>query len=41
MDADYVLYGADALGMAFGDVLMTETPSTIVLVDGYAQHGGH
>jgi hypothetical protein len=41
LDADYVVYGSGAMGMAFVDVLMTETQAKIVLVDRHGQPGGH
>ena len=41
LEADYLVIGAGAMGMAFTDVLMTETDATVVLVDRYHQPGGH
>mmetsp|Transcript_104218 Transcript_104218/g.261348 ORF Transcript_104218/g.261348 Transcript_104218/m.261348 type:complete len:530 (+) Transcript_104218:122-1711(+) len=41
LDADYVVYGAGAMGMAFVDVLLKESNATIVLVDKQGQPGGH
>ncbi len=39
--ADYLVIGAGAMGMAFTDVLMTETDATVVIVDRHHQPGGH
>lgn len=41
LSADYVVFGAGAMGMAFVDTLVHETKSTVVLVDERAQPGGH
>ncbi len=41
IDADYVVIGAGAMGMAFTDTLLTETDATIAIVDCYHQPGGH
>ena len=38
---DYLVVGAGAMGMAFTDVLMTESDATVALVDRYHQPGGH
>jgi len=38
---DYLVVGAGAMGMAFADVLITETEATMVLVDRHHQPGGH
>ena len=38
---DYLVIGAGAMGMAFTDVLMTESDATITIVDRYHQPGGH
>lgn len=38
---DYLVIGAGAMGMAFVDVLMTESDATITIVDRYHQPGGH
>jgi hypothetical protein len=38
---DYLVIGAGAMGMAFVDVLMTESEATITIVDRYHQPGGH
>jgi hypothetical protein len=39
--ADYLVIGCGAMGMAFTDVLMTETDATVIMVDRYHQPGGH
>jgi hypothetical protein len=39
--ADYLVVGGGAMGMAFTDVLLTETDASIVLVDRHHQPGGH
>ena len=41
LEADYLVIGGGAMGMAFTDVLMTETDATVVMVDRYHQPGGH
>jgi hypothetical protein len=41
IEADYLVVGAGAMGMAFVDTLLTETGSTVVLVDENHQPGGH
>jgi hypothetical protein len=41
LSADYLVVGAGAMGMAFTDVLMTESEATAVLVDRHHQPGGH
>ena len=41
LQADYLVVGSGAMGMAFTDVLMTETDSTVVIVDKHHQPGGH
>ena len=41
LKADYLVIGAGAMGMAFTDVLMTETESTVILLDRHHQPGGH
>ncbi|MEH6571302.1 MAG: NAD(P)/FAD-dependent oxidoreductase [Halioglobus sp.] len=38
---DYLVIGAGAMGMAFADVLMSESQATITIVDRYHQPGGH
>ncbi len=41
IEADYLVVGAGAMGMAFVDTLVTETDATVVLVDRNDQPGGH
>jgi hypothetical protein len=41
MEADYLVVGAGAMGLAFTDVLMTESDATVVIVDRRDQPGGH
>ncbi len=41
LEADYLVIGGGAMGMAFTDVLMTETDATVILLDRHHQPGGH
>jgi hypothetical protein len=41
LEADYLIVGSGAVGMAFADILLTETDTTVVMVDRYQQPGGH
>ena len=41
LDTDYLVIGSGAMGMAFTDVLMTESDATVVMVDRHHQPGGH
>ena len=41
IEADYLVVGAGAMGMAFVDTLVTETDATVVVVDRNDQPGGH
>ncbi|WOJ97028.1 NAD(P)/FAD-dependent oxidoreductase [Congregibacter brevis] len=41
IEADYLVIGSGAVGMAFSDILLTESDATIVIVDRYAKPGGH
>ena len=41
LETDYLIVGAGAMGMAFADVLVTETDATPVIVDRRHQPGGH
>lgn len=41
IEADYLVVGAGAMGMAFVDTLVTESDATVVLVDAGHQPGGH
>lgn len=40
-NVDYLVIGAGAMGMAFTDVLMTESEATVAIVDRHHQPGGH
>jgi hypothetical protein len=39
--ADYLVVGAGATGMAFADAILTETDTTLAIVDRYGKPGGH
>lgn len=41
IEADYLVIGAGAMGMAFTDTLVSETDATVVVVDRNDQPGGH
>jgi putative NAD(P)-binding protein len=41
IEADYLVVGAGAMGMAFTDTLVTDTEARVVLVDRHHQPGGH
>ena len=41
LETDYLIIGAGAVGMAFADVILTETDASIVIVDKHAKPGGH
>src|SRR5258705_12201530 len=41
IEADYLVVGAGAMGMAFVDTLVSETTATVVVVDRNHQPGGH
>lgn len=41
VQADYLVVGAGAMGMAFVDTIITETDATVILVDRNAAPGGH
>ena len=41
IEADYLVVGAGAMGMAFADVVLTETDATVAIVDRYGSPGGH
>ena len=40
-NVDYLVVGAGAMGMAFTDVILTDTDATVALVDRYGRPGGH
>jgi len=39
--SDYLIVGSGAVGMAFADILLTETDATITIVDRFHKPGGH
>jgi hypothetical protein len=41
IEADYLIIGSGAVGMAFADTLLTETGATIAIIDKYQKPGGH
>ena len=41
LQADYLIVGSGAVGMAFADVLITESDASIIIVDRFAKPGGH
>lgn len=41
IEADYLVVGGGAMGMAFTDTLLSETDATVAIVDRYHQPGGH
>ncbi len=41
LNVDYLVIGSGAMGMAFADVIATETNATIALVDKHDRPGGH
>jgi hypothetical protein len=41
IEADYVIIGAGAMGMAFADVILNETDASVAIVDRYGKPGGH
>jgi hypothetical protein len=41
LEADYLIIGSGAMGMAFADTLLSETNDTMIIVDRYAKPGGH
>ena len=41
IDADYLIVGTGAMGMAFTDTLFTESDASVVMVDRHARPGGH
>ncbi len=41
LQADYLIVGSGAVGMAFADTLLTESDATIIIVDQHQQPGGH
>ncbi len=41
LEADYVIAGSGAIGMAFADVVLAESDATMIIVDRHAKPGGH
>ncbi len=41
IEADYVVIGAGAMGLAFTDELLTQTEATVALIDERGRPGGH
>src|SRR5688572_15344985 len=41
LEADYLIVGCGAVGMAFADVILTETDASIIIVDKLGNSGGH
>jgi len=41
IEADYLIVGAGATGMAFADTLLSESQATMVIADRYHRPGGH
>ena len=41
LQADYVVVGSGAVGMAFADIILTESDASVLIIDRYAKPGGH
>ncbi len=41
LETDYLIIGSGAMGMAFADVLLSETDASMVMVDRFQKPGGH
>ena len=41
LQADYVIVGSGAVGMAFADILVSDSDASIIIIDRYAKPGGH
>ena len=41
LEADYLVVGCGAMGMAYTDILVTESEATIIMVDRRECPGGH
>jgi len=39
--ADYVIIGSGAVGMAFADIILTETDASVMIIDRHHKPGGH
>lgn len=41
LSADYVIVGSGAVGMAFADIILSESDASMIIVDQYGKPGGH
>lgn len=41
IETDYLIIGAGAMGMAFADIILTESDKSVVIVDMHQKPGGH
>ncbi|MGK0425784.1 MAG: cation diffusion facilitator CzcD-associated flavoprotein CzcO, partial [Ilumatobacter sp.] len=41
LTTDYLIVGSGAVGMAFADVIISETDQNVIIVDRFAKPGGH
>ncbi len=41
LETDYLIVGSGAVGMAFADIILSETKANIIIVDRYQKPGGH
>jgi len=41
LETDYLIIGSGAMGMAFADVLLSETDASMIIVDRFEKPGGH
>lgn len=41
IEVDYLIVGAGAMGMAFADIVLTESDKTVLIVDMHQKPGGH
>lgn len=41
IEVDYLVVGAGAMGMAFADIILTESDKTVLIVDMHQKPGGH
>ncbi|MEM1088680.1 MAG: NAD(P)/FAD-dependent oxidoreductase [Pseudomonadota bacterium] len=41
LEADYVIVGTGAVGMAFADIIIHESDASVILIDSFAKPGGH
>lgn len=41
LEADYVIAGSGAVGMAFADIIVAESNATVIIIDRYEKPGGH